>query len=424
MYRILIFNDSKWRDSPSTAVVKYNLQTLSDNVDVRIVSYHIWKEAIELFNPHLVVLNHIQGKRNRMIASHVRRHGGIVVVQFNEGIIEFDGKAKIFEQQKGDPDVDLFLCWNQRTADLVGGDAIGCPRFDVYGFSDNYRNLIDNKGLFCDKYGLDEKKPIIVFGDSWPSAKFRYMLRDFNRNNWDDLKNTVADKWANADEFADSQFEYQQSFRLMIQNTAKEFPGAQIVIKTHPMSDYNNWSEFISLGLISADATLIHGEYIFNVLNAADIFVGKRGSITVAESWLLNTPAIKIIDDYDSASSLEQSALDTHNITTSSELVGEIDSLLSNELTLSQYNVSLAHEDYLEYWGIYPLDAAENTANRLLGLLNSAKPEMIGGYNLAGIEAAVLNHDIMYGTSKLDGFGNWDKAILQRDVRDMLWKIQ
>ena len=77
MYRILLFNDSKWRDSFGTIILKLKLQELLPDAIVEICSYHLWQSAIELFNPHLVVLNHIQGKRNKMIAKRKGTLAGV-----------------------------------------------------------------------------------------------------------------------------------------------------------------------------------------------------------------------------------------------------------------------------------------------------------------------------------------------------------
>lgn len=401
--RILIFTDSKWRDLPANVLLQYRLQENYSNVHVQLCSYHLWNEAIQLYAPHLVVLNHMQGKRNKKIASYVKRHGGNVAVMFNEGIVEFEGKAKIFEAQKSSKDVDIFICWNDIVSELVGGETFGSPRFDFY--SKPVSRLIDTKGLFCDKYNLDATRKVILLGDSWPSAKFTYSLQSFHRANWSDLDNVLADKWADADEFAKNQQHMQEQFKLYALLLKNSYPDAQIIIKSHPMSDYVHWETWCA----EHGMTLVHGEYIFNVLNACDLYVAKLGSITTAEAWLLGKPVIKLGKDYDSASSLEQFDCDSYN----SSNVTDITSIITDEPGVESFTLNDRHAAYLEKWGLQPINSGTKIAARLLDFIDSSP---VNKPNLPAFYEAVKRHDDNYSIYQLDGFGNWDKAITQLDV--------
>ena len=114
MYRILIFSDSKYRDLPSNILLKHKLQQELPESSILISPFNIWDKVVKSFNPHLVVLNHILGKRNRSIASYVKRHGGKVAVLFTEGIIEFSGKKEVFSAQKDNDYVDVCILMPQQ----------------------------------------------------------------------------------------------------------------------------------------------------------------------------------------------------------------------------------------------------------------------------------------------------------------------
>jgi len=172
------------------------------------VPYNYWQDALILFSPHVVVINHMQGKRSRLIADWVKRNGGKVVVMFNEGIIEFEDRRELFAMQRGSKFVDKFLCWNQEVADIVDGIVVGCPRFDFYA-----KELLAKRELTRQKYGISPDKQMVLWGDSWPSARFDYQMQDFHRANWGDLQNTSAKQWGDAALFAKDQQEKAEKFK-------------------------------------------------------------------------------------------------------------------------------------------------------------------------------------------------------------------
>jgi len=409
MYRILIFADSKYRDLPSNVLLKHTIQQKYPESIIIICSFNIWQSAIETFSPHLVVLTHMLGKRSKAIASFVRRNGGSVAVLYTEGIIEFKGKEAVFLAQKDSNYVDLFLCWNKEVASLIGDKAavVGSPRFDFY--KKPLDSLIDSKGLFCDKYNLDYARPILLMGDSWPSSKFKYSLKSFHRNDWKDLGNVKADKWADPDKFAEDQYAMQEQFKVYALAVMDAYPDIQVVIKSHPMSDFRRWSRWTT----EHGITLVHGEYIFNALNAADAYATKTGSITAAEAWLMDTIVIKIGQEYDSSSSLEQHELDEWNVSTVGGFVGAV----GNALLDQDDGVLDGHKEYLKKWGMLRRGSSAKLVTKKLGeLLESSSKQPIRMPRLAILKETIRNHDIAHTIPVVDGFGNFNKAVTSQDV--------
>ena len=410
-YRILKFNDSKWRDMPTSMITKLRLEKELPGAIVQITTFHLWKEAIENFCPHLIILNNAQGNRNSHIASYVKRHGGIVVVMFTEGMVTDQSFAKVFAAQKDHKHIDAFFCWNDIVSDLVDGTTVGCPRFDIYG----KKELIDTRELFCDKWGLDSSKKIILFGDSWPSAKFMYMKRNFHRIDW---KETGAGEWMDAEEFAKDQYEKQEHFKLVINGFRFQFgPDVQLIVKAHPMSDYSSWEKWSrETGIL-----VIHSEYSFNALNACDIYVSKIGSITVTEAWLLNKPAIKLSSSNDTASTLGQFEADKLNASWDSlEEISisalMIDSLLNTDIPKFMELENPGRAAHLEEWGFTHNDSAGLLVKELISILENTEFSLRYKLNSRLVFEALYNHDSIYTTHTWDGFGNWKKAVVQNDV--------
>ena len=412
MYRVLIFSDSRYRDAFGSAWLAYNIhQEVPDSLAV-VASFNYWRDALESINPHVVIINHIQGKRNKMIADHVKRHGGLVVVQHNEGVIEFSGREEVFAQQKGAKNVDLTLCWNDITAGLTGGVTIGCPRFDIY-IGSLREKLIDSRSLFCDKYGLDQEKEIILFGSSYPSSKFTYMLQSFHQNNWKDLGNTKAQAWQDPNKFAASQQYEQNKFMSIMLSTMLERKNSQIIFSPHPMSDIDKWRRWC----IGENIVMVDQEYVFNSLNAADLYVGKLGSIAVAEAWLLGTPAVKYSSTDPSASSADQAAADYLNGFHITETVEQI--MSRNDWRgvgeTSRYPGD-KHIEYLDKWGINPSYAGNTTATMIADLLEEHKPETVGAGDYFSFLGVTKQHDKEHEGYTVDSYGNHNKAVRQWDV--------
>ncbi len=428
MYRVLLFSDSRYRDSFGSALIKHNLDKHYRNILTQVASFNYWQLAVEAFAPHVVVLNHMQGERNKMIARRIKNNGGIVVVQFNEGLLEFANKRPIFEMQRGSELVDSFLCWNQETADIVNGVAIGNPRFDIYG---KYRNLIASPDYMKSKLGIPADKKVIVFGSSFPSGKFTYMLQNFHRNNWRELGNTLAKEWGDPDDFAEGQARYQKEFKSIILAAATTMSeDYHIAVAPHPMSDINMWRSFCE----EYDLTMLHGNYIFDILSTADVYVGKLGSVTVGESWLMNKPTIKFDAGYRTASSEEQLYGYQHdgqgNIVRVEETAKNYPGLRSDAIVpyieMALKNAKLTHDEYLKKWGIYPLGAGEKTAQSIANLLAVLKPTLLteDSLNLTGLAGGISSHDKTHGGYYVDSYGNHNKAVRQSDINHWLHLIR
>jgi hypothetical protein len=190
-----------------------------------------------------------------------------------------------------------------------------------------------------------------------------------------------------------------------------------MVVKSHPMSDAIRWEVWCRENGIH----LLHSEYSFNAINAADFVVTKLGSMTVAEAWLLNKVAIKLGTDYFTASSEEQYEADPWNVGDNySLLLTSFQEALDDDYSWDRFEV----DTYLQRWGLAPCDASVVVADRIKEMCLGTEFELRTNTNLANFESSVVQHDLAYGNQKLDAFGNWDKAVSQRDVKDWMVRIK
>jgi surface carbohydrate biosynthesis protein len=408
MYRILLFSDVRFRDAPGSALVKYYLNQYPDTM-VLVASFNYWSEAINLFHPHAVVINHIQGTRNNRIARAVKNAGGTVFVQFNEGIIEFHNKQDIFLAQRDNDWVDHFLCWSKHTADLVGGQIIGCPRFDIY--SPEFKSMIDSPELFRELHNIPSDKSLALFGSSFPSAKFTYMLQAFHASNWVDLGNNVAEEWASPEAFAASQHDNQKLFRgSAVINDVVNGDKMHTVVKPHPMSDFNSWRMFSTEWGIPT----VSSEYIFNALNAADVFVGKLGSLAVAEAWMLGKPAVRINFGYETSSSEDQLNADRLVVSSTSDIAAKLPEMIANPERTKEEIANAKR--YTKEWGISTFGASRRTADFVYNNIKSRIVDYDSQPDVPKLLGIMANHDDTHRGFYMDGYGNFNKAVRWEDI--------
>lgn len=283
MSRIALCGDSRFRDSISLAFVRKQLVDLGH--DARVISFQIASQAIPIFNPDILVLNHLFGRRNQDLARYVKRLGGKVVIMPTEGRPDTGVQLKWVAKQAEMQDLyDLYLSWNEQVAEVIPKSVVtGCPRFDVYRPDYNY--LIEDKETVLAKYGLIGKAKVIGITTAFPSAKFAYTNRQFHKRDWKDLM--IDD-----DPFALANGEYLQAqkFKNLIQYTRLEFPDYEFVLKPHPMADRHMWQSFCE----DSNIVLSPPDYIHNFLQVCDILIARVGCSTVQDAWMMHKPVIQV----------------------------------------------------------------------------------------------------------------------------------
>lgn len=280
--RVAIFIDSRYRDTLGCLLVKKRLQQLRKDWDILAVSIDLWQQVMQLYRPHVVVLNHAIGYRNKEIISRAKY----------SIVLPTEGRPNTREQEdwyvtEQDGVADLYLSWNKLIADKfkkTKSVVTGCPRFDVYH---DHKDKIDDKIKARAKYGLDSRQTIGVF-TSFPQAKFAFQKTQFNQQDWKDLGVDKISTRSNPLEFARSEYAERRKFMNAISALHDVYPDHQILVKPHPMEDIieiQRWCDENGFTCITQDT-------IFNVIAACDVVVNRVGCITTLDSWLSNVPVI------------------------------------------------------------------------------------------------------------------------------------
>ena len=376
--KVVIFVDSRYRDTLGCLLVKKELQKLRKHWDVLTVTIDLWKEVMDLYQPHIVVLNHAIGMRNREI---IRRAKYSIVLP-TEGRPNTEEQENWFVSQQ-DGVADLYLSWNETIANKFQETktvVTGCPRFDVYH---NRTDLIDSKQKARAKYGLNPHKKTVGIFTSFPQAKFAFQNTKFNEKDWKDLGVTDISTRANPLEFANQELLYRQQFMNAVDAFATEFRDKfsgvdyQYLVKPHPMEDVVQIQQWCD----EQGYTCITQDTIFNVISACDYVINRIGCITSIDAALMNVPVIAYGDPEDVGIAADIEHIARH-ARTPSQLI-EAQGTLENGVSLPQ--------EYIALCGLN-----DSAAHRVARAIVNNVPKMSGDAsvrNLITLQMAIQKHN-------------------------------
>jgi surface carbohydrate biosynthesis protein len=328
----------------------------------------------------------MNGSRNRAIAEAAHRVGTKVVVLQTEGR---PNNVEIMDYAVGrDVDsttVDLWFTWSDTVRKFLLERssipaervvAAGPPRFDIY--REPLHALVRPREELLRKYGLDPARPTITVATNFTCTKYHQTNRNFLRADWKDLGLSVQPSFSEPDAFAAADFEARERTLSVIRGVLANRQSVQVLMKPHPTEEHERYREFVR-GCereFGRRIAFIGLEYIWDVLNAADIHV-HRMCTTGVEAWFLNVPSVDLhVMDYH-AWSLKLPGAATEAVA-GHDLVHDLNGLL----TLIDYYLAggqpspeqlQARATYIEKW-LLAVDGrrTEAHANALASLLQGA----------------------------------------------------
>ena len=287
--RILLLGDHRNRDIPALSLIQTHLEKIDGALDVKIVSFDLLQQAIEYFKPHVVVLNHLFGKRNQGIAEVVRRRGGLVVVLPTEGRPNTQDRIIWSATQWPSYLCDLYLSWSDEFAKYLPLDVntitTGCPRFDFY-FSP-LSNLIDRDETLSGLQ-INPDLPIVTIASSFPNGKFSKQGADFHKQDWEDLKMTTIPGHEDPNKFAGEEYKAYDMFRSWLFALREEMPRLQLILKPHPAESSWMWQPFCD----DHGIQYLPMGYIWDLLSLSDLHLARTDCATVHEAWYLHLDTI------------------------------------------------------------------------------------------------------------------------------------
>ena len=283
---LIIWADSRWRDSFGLALLSHELDKLG--VSNLVVDFQLAPQVMDAIGEYIsgTVLNHTIGKRNRSIVRQTKRVGGSVFVLPTEGKPTPENAQWFIDNQFG---YDNLFTWTPEFLPPKS-TVTGSPRFQIYT---NYRQFIDSRMTVLDKYRIPRDKRNIVFVSAYPQAKFTYKNARFNRQDWQDLKRDGAD------EYAKQSMSELAEFGRYIYNFVDN--GTNVILRPHPMEDLLWWQQFQARLFTETghQSYLISQEYVFNLLALADQWVVKKNCTTILDRKLYGGDSELLVFDGD-----------------------------------------------------------------------------------------------------------------------------
>jgi surface carbohydrate biosynthesis protein len=442
--RILLLCDHKWRDLPGLAYLKIILEKDFGHRAV-IAPIIYWDEYIYGFRPHLVVLNHSNGPRNRRIAREAKNQGMAVCIIPTEGFPNHCEIAQVFAGKFTDLScIDLYFVWNKVMRQTMieeqtlPADKIvisGVPRFDFYAPPLN--KIISTRKKFCEDYRLNPEMPLITWATNFPLAKFADWKQDFIRQELKDMG------FLNLKSFPGTDYVIQQQRQARIfaletmTRVIKSLPGVNFVIKPHPVEDILIYKKFID-NIGENRVVLVLNRYIWDVVKASDLHLYHR-CVTAAEAWLFGKPTIEMkLTDGDYWFS-DELARGSDLVTDEKALFDRIRYYLSGGEISSQF--LKIREEFISKW-FYNIDGnrtikCAKVINAFLES-NKPKPNFLRMNNLRVTARLGIRHafSIPYHQSVrfwakrqengnlIDNYGHHDKTIQPDDVKTWVNKIK
>ena len=382
MNRVLILADHAWRDIPGLSAVRAYLEKLNPEVDCRIVDIHLFADSVELFKPHLVLINHLHDRNRNKIVDTVRRRGGLCVVLPTEGrpnsTALLDWATTSWPAQL----CDLYLSWSEVFAShlpaSVDRAVTGCPRFDFYFLP--FTGLVNSKTVVCSQYGLDPNKKIVTVASSFPHAKFALGGGEFIQRDWENLGITKLPGREDAVKVARDVYRAMQDFKAHLYAISRD-ADTQILIKPHPAEDVRSWMTFCD----EIGAKMMLTDYVFNLFSVSDIHVARAECLTLVEA------SIRGIDT------------DTFLAQDETYYEGPIHEVIVGD-----------RKAYVEKW-IGPMPGASGrVANEISALLDKKKPKTYAeptAEDFRKFHSLLVGHNRQYAVPQADYVGQYGKAV-------------
>lgn len=291
MYRVLIMADSALRDIPGLALVRAWLEKLNPDLNIVMADIHLLADSIELFKPHLILMPSLHDPARARMIDDVRRRGGLCVMLPSEGRANNDGLMRWVAQLWPSELCDLYCAWSPELFGALPAGlnkiVTGSPRFDFYFPPLN--RLVDSKAIVCSKYGLNPNKSIVTVASSFPKAKFHgkaeFLLRD-----WKNLRMTEVEGQEDPEAYARFEYDGLRKFQSWVGTFAHENKGYQLLIKPHPAEGVQDWMKLAD----DIGASLMHMDYIYNMLAVSDVHVARVECTTLNEAWIVGKKTVAV----------------------------------------------------------------------------------------------------------------------------------
>jgi len=406
MSRILLLGDHNFRDTPALAAIRVQIERIDPAHEVRIISFDLWQQAIDLFKPHIIVLNHLHGKRNQMASDLVRRRGGQCVVLPTEGRPNSVERIAWAANEWAHDLCDLYLGWSEEFCknlpEKVWYSVVGGPRFDFYSLP--LKSLIMSPSEVKERLGLNLSEPVVTVASSFPQAKFIESGRDFHTKDWRDLKMTTIPGHEDPILFAQKELDALHVMKNFLYYLRQKMPKIQIVLKPHPSEALRMWWEFCDENSIVMMLT----DYIWNLLSVSDCHVVRADCLTTCEAWMMSVPVITVDAGNAGENGPGKEAMDMTTVPHN-----EVDFVSSIMVLLERGTIPRNAQEYIRKWLTIGESSAYRIAEAIVALLKDKSPQVSPPPidDIIALEVALKEHNTLNSVPKSDHIGQFGKAI-------------
>jgi surface carbohydrate biosynthesis protein len=299
--RVHLLCDHKWRDLPNLVALKLLLER--SGYQVLISTTKDAAAMISAFRPDCVVFNHLFASNNQELAKTLRDNGVAVVVLPTEGAVRPELRALASGEFAQEWSMDFFLAWGEQSAGDVRArwnmpeEAVpvtGCARFDFY--APRFRAAITSRSEFCRVHELDPEKPIVTWASAYayaeldknPAGRAKF-LAEIEANGVAECNRRIKVDPADLPGYhAEGRRAALQAFAAL----AKARSDLQFIIRPHPVEPRAAYQEVIEK-LDLRNVRFCPQDYIWNVLNAADVHLHRQCTTSV-EAWIWKKPTVEM----------------------------------------------------------------------------------------------------------------------------------
>ncbi|MBI5789048.1 MAG: hypothetical protein HZA78_09365 [Candidatus Schekmanbacteria bacterium] len=295
--KIAILVDHKWRDLPGYAYLKYLLENNYGHSVWLIEKGQAAKIIPSNLLPDMVLFIHLLSPALHDYVKYLKDLGIIIGILPTEGMPAI--RPDLLAGKYADYSLaDFHFLWSDTMKDfmlkykVMPEDKLfvcGCTRFDFY--REPASKCMIKKEDFANKYNINIKLKTILFITNYTRSIFLaneerrdFYLKDTKINEKGDDVGENPLKYAQKD--LESRNIFVENFKLF----CSEYRNVNILLKPHPAEDIEFYRNLVS-GIKHPNVRLIYQEYIWDLLNFTDVYIG-RTCTTGVEAWFLNKPTI------------------------------------------------------------------------------------------------------------------------------------
>lgn len=277
--KIMILSASPTRDKIIDALIADELRRLGNDVWVFPCLREGRSKILEI-QPDVCVMPPIRNPYSRDFSLQLKKWGIGTITRHTETSCSWQDWKKMDDRKKQvilgtmPYEVDMEIVWSQDEADILSRrgtpfpvKAVGCMCADVYKNPEAAKYFTKHE-LFCQKYGLELNKPIIMISSAWGFC--------------DVAPDLQVDEVGVYNKEKEATTRHIEMIKFLFDNLKDKY---NFIVKLHPGLKLETYKE------LPVEIIVLKDEPACDILYNSDILI-HSGSTLAVEAHLLNKPAL------------------------------------------------------------------------------------------------------------------------------------